>query len=462
MRELTLFYAPNINSYKRYVPGSFAPTAVKWGVDNRTCSLRLVGHGPSLRIENRVPGGDVNPYLAVAALIAAGLHGIDAELPLEEAFDGQRLRLRRRDRAAHAAGRAGAVRGLEAGARRPSATTWWRTTPTTPGSSWPPSTRRSPTGSCSGDSNGCERMKIINPATEDVLADVEMADAAEVDRAVERARTGLRRPGGTSPRATGPGCCARFARPGGRARARSWPCWRSPTPATRSATPAGRRATSATCCTSTPGRPSATTACRSRCPAGVDVTFQEPLGVVGVIVPWNFPMLDHDLGRRPGARGGQHGDRQARRVDPADRAAAGRAGPGGGPARGGAPGAARGRGGRGRPAGRAPGRGEDRVHRLDRGRQADRGQGRRPRSSGSPSSSAARAPTSSSPTPTWRRRRRPRPMPSSTTPARTAAPAPASWCERSVYDEFLERLSRGGARTSRSATPSTRAPRWAR
>ncbi|QFY06828.1 glutamine synthetase [Nonomuraea phyllanthi] len=88
MRELTLLYAPNINSYKRYVPGSFAPTAVKWGVDNRTCSLRLVGHGRSLRVENRVPGGDVNPYLAVSALVAAGLHGIDSELPLEAAYDG--------------------------------------------------------------------------------------------------------------------------------------------------------------------------------------------------------------------------------------------------------------------------------------------------------------------------------------------------------------------------------------
>ncbi|GAA3217670.1 glutamine synthetase family protein [Nonomuraea helvata] len=88
LRELTLMYAPNINSYKRYVPGSFAPTAVKWGVDNRTCSLRLVGHGLSLRVENRVPGGDVNPYLAVSALIAAGLHGIDNELPLENAYEG--------------------------------------------------------------------------------------------------------------------------------------------------------------------------------------------------------------------------------------------------------------------------------------------------------------------------------------------------------------------------------------
>ncbi|MDP9846094.1 glutamine synthetase family protein [Streptosporangium lutulentum] len=88
MREFTLLYAPNINSYKRYVPGSFAPTAIKWGVDNRSCALRLVGHGQSLRIENRVPGGDVNPYLAVSALIVAGLHGIERELPLEQAFTG--------------------------------------------------------------------------------------------------------------------------------------------------------------------------------------------------------------------------------------------------------------------------------------------------------------------------------------------------------------------------------------
>jgi glutamine synthetase len=88
MREFTLLYAPNINSYKRYVPGSFAPTSVRWGVDNRTCAIRLVGHGPSLRAENRTPGGDVNPYLAIAGMIAAGLHGIDNELPLEAAVEG--------------------------------------------------------------------------------------------------------------------------------------------------------------------------------------------------------------------------------------------------------------------------------------------------------------------------------------------------------------------------------------
>jgi glutamine synthetase len=88
LREMTLFFAPNINSYKRYVDGSFAPTAVAWGLDNRTCALRVVGKGHSLRVENRVPGGDVNQYLAVAALIAGGLYGIENELELEPIFEG--------------------------------------------------------------------------------------------------------------------------------------------------------------------------------------------------------------------------------------------------------------------------------------------------------------------------------------------------------------------------------------
>ena len=88
LREMTLLFAPNINSYKRFVPGSFAPTAIRWGRDNRTCALRLVGHGPSLRLENRVAGGDVNPYLAVAGIIAAGLDGINKKMVLEPAFQG--------------------------------------------------------------------------------------------------------------------------------------------------------------------------------------------------------------------------------------------------------------------------------------------------------------------------------------------------------------------------------------
>jgi glutamine synthetase len=88
MSELTLLYAPHVNSYKRFAPGSFAPTAVAWGNDNRTCSMRVVGHGEGLRVENRLPGADVNPYLALAAMVAAGLHGIDSELPLEAPLDG--------------------------------------------------------------------------------------------------------------------------------------------------------------------------------------------------------------------------------------------------------------------------------------------------------------------------------------------------------------------------------------
>lgn len=88
LRELSILFAPNINSYKRYVAGSFAPTAVRWGRDNRTCALRLVGHGAGLRLENRVPGGDVNPYLAVSGIIAAGLDGIKKKMVLEPAFKG--------------------------------------------------------------------------------------------------------------------------------------------------------------------------------------------------------------------------------------------------------------------------------------------------------------------------------------------------------------------------------------
>jgi glutamine synthetase len=88
MPELTLLYAPNINSYKRYQNASFAPTTVAWGNDNRTCAVRVVGHGHGMRMENRLPGGDVNPYLAVAGMIAGGLHGIEYELPLEPALKG--------------------------------------------------------------------------------------------------------------------------------------------------------------------------------------------------------------------------------------------------------------------------------------------------------------------------------------------------------------------------------------
>ncbi len=88
MAEMTLFLAPNINSYKRFAEGSFAPTTIAWGLDNRSCACRVVGHGEGLRIENRVPGADVNPYLVIAALVAGGLYGVDNALRLEPAVHG--------------------------------------------------------------------------------------------------------------------------------------------------------------------------------------------------------------------------------------------------------------------------------------------------------------------------------------------------------------------------------------
>jgi glutamine synthetase len=88
LKELALFVAPTINSYKRYAANSWAPTSLAWGHDNRTCGFRIVGHGQSLRAETRIPGGDANPYLAFAALLAAGLHGIENVLELPPPLEG--------------------------------------------------------------------------------------------------------------------------------------------------------------------------------------------------------------------------------------------------------------------------------------------------------------------------------------------------------------------------------------
>ena len=88
LRELTLLLAPNVNSYKRFVEGSFAPTTVAWGEDNRTCSLRVVGHGQGQRFEVRAGGSDLNPYMAISAIIAAGLHGVESKLELEPMYVG--------------------------------------------------------------------------------------------------------------------------------------------------------------------------------------------------------------------------------------------------------------------------------------------------------------------------------------------------------------------------------------
>jgi glutamine synthetase len=87
-RELCLFFAPTINAYKRYQSGSWAPTKMAWAHDNRTTGFRVVGHGNSHRIENRMPGGDANPYLAFAATIAAGLAGVEQSLDCGDAYKG--------------------------------------------------------------------------------------------------------------------------------------------------------------------------------------------------------------------------------------------------------------------------------------------------------------------------------------------------------------------------------------
>lgn len=87
-QELSVFFAPYVNSYKRYQAGSFAPTKIAWGHDNRTCGFRIVGEGNSFRVENRVPGADANPYLAFAATIGAGLHGIEKKLKPPETYAG--------------------------------------------------------------------------------------------------------------------------------------------------------------------------------------------------------------------------------------------------------------------------------------------------------------------------------------------------------------------------------------
>jgi glutamine synthetase len=87
-RELAYFYAPTVNSYKRYQAGSFAPTRIAAAWDNRTCGFRLCGEGPGFRVENRIPGADANPYLAFAATIAAGLHGVASQLKAPTLYEG--------------------------------------------------------------------------------------------------------------------------------------------------------------------------------------------------------------------------------------------------------------------------------------------------------------------------------------------------------------------------------------
>jgi len=110
-RELAWFFAPTVNSYKRYSEGTFAPTRIIWSVDNRTAGFRVVGAGPSLRVECRIPGADANPYLSYAALLAAGLDGIERKLDPGEPFAGDAYHSAELPRVPHTL--ADAIRELE-------------------------------------------------------------------------------------------------------------------------------------------------------------------------------------------------------------------------------------------------------------------------------------------------------------------------------------------------------------
>jgi len=87
-RELMVFYAPTVNAYKRYKAGSWAPTGIAWSYDNRTAGFRVIGQDNSLRIESRIPGADVNPYLGYAAILASGLDGIRKQIEPPDIFVG--------------------------------------------------------------------------------------------------------------------------------------------------------------------------------------------------------------------------------------------------------------------------------------------------------------------------------------------------------------------------------------
>ena len=87
-REFSLLFAPNPNSYKRFQPGSWAPTGIGWAVDNRTLGFRVVGHGNGMRIESRIPGADANSYHAFAAMIAGGLYGIEQQIEPPPPYSG--------------------------------------------------------------------------------------------------------------------------------------------------------------------------------------------------------------------------------------------------------------------------------------------------------------------------------------------------------------------------------------
>ena len=281
MADFTLLYAPNVNSYKRFAEGSFAPTAIGWGEDNRTCAVRLVGHGAGARMENRVPGGDVNPYLALAAMMAGGLYGVENELELEPPTEGNAYASdkpkvpqtlhearevfaqlgdrpcdpwRRRRGPLHEHGRRRAE-GLPGLRHRLGAAARLRAAVTHASSS--PHRREEGIHVHPHRPQPCHR-----PAGDRGRAGHRRGDR----RADPAGRMTPFRPGATSRRGSAPGCCA-GSPPWSTSTSTSSRTSRSATPATPWATPAGRRATSATASTTTPRRRSGSSGGRSRCPA---------------------------------------------------------------------------------------------------------------------------------------------------------------------------------------------------
>ena len=386
LRDFTLLYAPTINSYKRYQPGSFAPTAVAWGEDNRTCALRVVGHGSGLRVENRVPGGDVNPYLAQAAMLAGGLHGVRNELELEPAFVGNAYAADFARVPSHAARGPRPVRRVRGGGGRVRQGRRGAL----------PAGRGRRAGGVRGGRDGLGAPagvravlighvtmtlhSVVDPATEDVVTEVESLDVAQVDAAVARAVAA-----GPAWRAVAPADRARllrrFAAVGRRPRRRAGRPGGAGRRPHRRQRPVGgrqrprrarllRRGAGAAVRPADPGRRRARrdvprAARRRRDHRAVEL-----------------PHADRRLGLRPGAGGRQHGRAEARRAHPADGPAAGRAGAGGRPARRRVHGPARqGLGGRGA-AGHPRAGPQDRLHRLDRGRDRDPAAGRRPGQTG--------------------------------------------------------------------------------
>ena len=288
IRELALFIAPSINSYKRYAAESWAPTSIAWGRDNRTAGFRVVGHGQSRRAECRIPGADVNPYLGYAALLAAGLDGIANETDPGPELKGN----------AYAEGRGRAVPVDAARGGRPVGGQRLR----------PLDVRRARLGPL--PQLRAHRAAAVRPGRDRLRAPPHVR-ARMISRSSSppprRCSRSCRAPG--SRRSTPPSRAparrsrrgARWRRPTARrccarsptrspSTARSSRCSRRATPASRSPTRAARWTWSCDTFRYYAGAPERLLGDTIPVAGGQAFTVREPLGVVGLIVPWNFPL----------------------------------------------------------------------------------------------------------------------------------------------------------------------------